>query len=97
MRAGVHAHACAQRRAYCTVVENDPAWAWSCVTQACSERYSEMFGGNFDTGIYPDEWHWREGISLPDAVSADRNQADDRLQRGTSEPKHLLCVLKPEA
>jgi hypothetical protein len=27
-----------------------------------------LFRGEFDTGIYPDEWHWREGISLPSAA-----------------------------
>jgi len=27
-----------------------------------------LFRGNFDTGVYPDEWHWREGISKPEAV-----------------------------
>ena len=24
--------------------------------------------GKFDTGIYPDEWYWREGMSLPDVT-----------------------------
>lgn len=28
----------------------------------------KLFRGEFDTGIYPDEWHWREGISLPNAT-----------------------------
>jgi len=27
--------------------------------------YEEMFSGNFETGVYPDEWHWRPGLSLP--------------------------------
>jgi hypothetical protein len=36
--------------------------------KACRDRYQHMFAGVFDTGTYPDEWHWREGISLPDAV-----------------------------
>ncbi len=30
--------------------------------------YPRIFAGDFDTGIYPDEWHWREGISLPDVT-----------------------------
>lgn len=30
--------------------------------------FEGLFRGDFDTGIYPDEWHWREGISKPDAV-----------------------------
>jgi len=28
----------------------------------------DLFRGNFDTHIYPDEWHWREGISRDDAA-----------------------------
>jgi phytanoyl-CoA hydroxylase len=27
-----------------------------------------LFRGNFDTNVYPDEWHWREGISRDDAA-----------------------------
>jgi len=27
-----------------------------------------LFRGNFDTNIYPDEWHWREGISRDEAA-----------------------------
>ena len=27
-------------------------------------RRPALFAGEFPTGIYPDEWHWREGISL---------------------------------
>eukprot|EP01104_Vermistella_antarctica_P013689 TRINITY_DN4184_c0_g1_i3.p1 TRINITY_DN4184_c0_g1~~TRINITY_DN4184_c0_g1_i3.p1 ORF type:complete len:217 (+),score=20.84 TRINITY_DN4184_c0_g1_i3:143-793(+) len=26
-------------------------------------RFEGMFKGDFETGVYPDEWHWREGIS----------------------------------
>jgi hypothetical protein len=33
-----------------------------------SERLDKLFTGAFPTGIYPDEWYWREGISLPDAT-----------------------------
>eukprot|EP00802_Teleaulax_amphioxeia_P024207 Tamp_24878.p1 GENE.Tamp_24878~~Tamp_24878.p1 ORF type:complete len:305 (-),score=49.53 Tamp_24878:52-942(-) len=32
------------------------------------DRYEGMFAGSFDTGVYPDEWHWRKGISFPHAV-----------------------------
>ena len=32
------------------------------------ERMSRLFRGEFETGVYPDEWHWREGISKPDAA-----------------------------
>src|SRR5260221_7054411 len=32
---------------------------------ALRERFPLLFAGRFDTGIYPDEWYWREGMSLP--------------------------------
>lgn len=32
------------------------------------EQMPKLFRGEFETGIYPDEWHWREGISRPDAA-----------------------------
>jgi phytanoyl-CoA hydroxylase len=35
---------------------------------ALRDRFPLLFAGKFDTGIYPDEWYWREGISLPDAT-----------------------------
>jgi phytanoyl-CoA hydroxylase len=28
-------------------------------------RYEPMFGGEFDTGVYPDEWYGRTGMSVP--------------------------------
>jgi ectoine hydroxylase-related dioxygenase (phytanoyl-CoA dioxygenase family) len=31
-------------------------------------RYSPLFAGKFDSMVFPDEWHWREGISLPNAT-----------------------------
>ena len=31
------------------------------------DRYDGLFSGHFETGVYPDEWHWREGISFPTA------------------------------
>lgn len=33
--------------------------------RACFPR---IFRGDFDTGVFPDEWHWREGVSLPDVT-----------------------------
>lgn len=33
---------------------------------ALRNSFPRIFSGDFDTGIYPDEWHWREGMSLPD-------------------------------
>ena len=35
---------------------------------ALRDRFAELFAGRFDTGIYPDEWYWREGMSLPDVT-----------------------------
>ena len=35
---------------------------------ALRERFPKLFAGKFDTGIYPDEWYWREGMSLPDVT-----------------------------
>jgi len=32
------------------------------------DRMDKLFRGEFETGIYPDEWHWREGISMPHAA-----------------------------
>jgi hypothetical protein len=31
-------------------------------------RFPLLFAGKFDTGVYPDEWYWREGMSLPDVT-----------------------------
>lgn len=36
--------------------------------EALRSRFAELFAGRFDTGIYPDEWYWREGMSLPDVT-----------------------------
>jgi len=36
--------------------------------EALRERFPRLFSGKFDTGIYPDEWYWREGMSLPDVT-----------------------------
>ena len=35
---------------------------------ALRARFPQLFAGNFDTGVYPDEWYWREGMSLPDVT-----------------------------
>ncbi len=35
---------------------------------ALRERFPKVFAGQFDTGVYPDEWYWREGMSLPDVT-----------------------------
>mgnify|MGYP002785565424 CR=1 FL=1 len=36
--------------------------------EALRARFPLLFAGKFDTGIYPDEWYWREGMSLPDVT-----------------------------
>ena len=36
--------------------------------EALRARFPELFAGLFDTGIYPDDWYWREGMSLPDVT-----------------------------
>jgi phytanoyl-CoA hydroxylase len=36
--------------------------------EALRESFPKLFAGRFDTGIYPDEWYWREGVSLPDVT-----------------------------
>eukprot|EP00933_Yihiella_yeosuensis_P031062 TRINITY_DN24608_c0_g1_i1.p1 TRINITY_DN24608_c0_g1~~TRINITY_DN24608_c0_g1_i1.p1 ORF type:complete len:334 (-),score=61.57 TRINITY_DN24608_c0_g1_i1:256-1257(-) len=36
------------------------------LAQKLREHFNDLFAGKFPTGIYPDEWHWREGISKPD-------------------------------
>ena len=31
--------------------------------EAIVEKFPRLYKGDFETGHYPDEWHWREGIS----------------------------------
>jgi hypothetical protein len=33
-----------------------------------ADRFEPLFAGQFETGIYPDEWYWRTGMSLPDVT-----------------------------
>ncbi len=40
----------------------------SAVIERLRESFPRIFRGDFDTGVYPDEWHWREGVSLPDVT-----------------------------
>ncbi|BBK41772.1 hypothetical protein STVA_17920 [Allostella vacuolata] len=35
---------------------------------ALRDSFPKLFAGKFDTGVYPDEWYWREGMSLPDVT-----------------------------
>ena len=36
--------------------------------EALRASLPKLFAGKFDTGVYPDEWYWREGMSLPDVT-----------------------------
>lgn len=33
--------------------------------RSLQSRILPLFAGDFPTGVYPDEWHWRTGLSLP--------------------------------
>ncbi|CAJ1933041.1 unnamed protein product [Cylindrotheca closterium] len=36
--------------------------------QVLIQTLPDLFAGTFETNVYPDEWHWRAGISRPDAT-----------------------------
>ena len=36
------------------------------LVEAAQERFAPLFAGEFETGLYPDEWNWREGRDSPD-------------------------------
>ena len=38
------------------------------LVQRINNRIEPLFAGEFETGIYPDEWYWRPGLSLPDVT-----------------------------
>ena len=38
------------------------------VIEELKDRYEKLFKGVFGTGVYPDEWHWRKGLSLPNVT-----------------------------
>ncbi|CAD7956250.1 unnamed protein product [Amoebophrya sp. A25] len=50
------------------VLDTEPLIKDSVLLEALKIAFECCFRGDFDTGIYPDEWHWRQGISRPDAV-----------------------------
>ncbi|KAF4670533.1 hypothetical protein FOL47_002000 [Perkinsus chesapeaki] len=35
--------------------------------ETLANKFPAIFRGEFDTGVFPDEWHWREGISKESA------------------------------
>lgn len=41
---------------------------WLSHPPAILSRLSNLFNGDFPTGVYPDEWHWRKGISREGAT-----------------------------
>ena len=50
------------------------------VRDALKLRYEALFRGDFETGVYPDEWHWRAGLSLPNVTRESCNAyKSDRL------------------
>lgn len=38
------------------------------IIEKLKSRISPLFHGEFETGVYPDEWYWREGMSLNDVT-----------------------------
>ena len=36
------------------------------LVEAARARFAPLFRGEFETGLYPDEWNWREGRDPPD-------------------------------
>ncbi|KAF4676080.1 hypothetical protein FOL46_007958 [Perkinsus olseni] len=54
-----------------------------CPQQALTlaDKFPAIFRGEFDTGVFPDEWHWREGISKESAPREIVNawKADDTV------------------
>jgi ectoine hydroxylase-related dioxygenase (phytanoyl-CoA dioxygenase family) len=52
-------------------------------------RFEPLFKGEFDTGVWPDEWHWREGMSLPDVTRHMANawKSDNAVARHALSPR----------
>ena len=40
----------------------------STVQSQLRDRFEPLFSGDFETGVFPDEWHWRKGISKESAT-----------------------------
>jgi hypothetical protein len=56
-----------------------------------------LFRGDFETNIYPDEWHWRKGISLPTGVTREicnAYKADRTIARVILSPTLAAMVAK---
>jgi len=58
------------------------------VVEAVKGRVDGLFSGQFDTGHYPDEWHWREGISMPHVTK--------EICNGWKSDSHVAAVVLSE-
>ncbi|MEO1181985.1 MAG: hypothetical protein AAFX51_14310 [Cyanobacteria bacterium J06636_28] len=38
------------------------------LVQRLVERFDPLFAGEFETGVYPDEWHWNPYLGKPGAA-----------------------------
>ena len=47
----------------------------STVTSVCT-ALDACFKGDFETGIYPDEWHWRAEVSRPEGERAESSMVN---------------------
>jgi ectoine hydroxylase-related dioxygenase (phytanoyl-CoA dioxygenase family) len=57
--------------------------------RALRNRFEPLFAGEFETGTYPDEWHWRKGLSLPDVTRQMANawKSDRTIARTVLSPE----------
>jgi ectoine hydroxylase-related dioxygenase (phytanoyl-CoA dioxygenase family) len=57
--------------------------------EALRERFEPMFRGDFETGIYPDEWNWKEGRDPADVTRQICNgwKADRTIARRILHPE----------
>jgi len=74
-----------------------PQFASSSLVEQLRKRIDPLFNGEFD-GNYPDEWHWRKGLSLPDitreicnAWKSDRAVASLVLSSGVGRSAAMLA------
>ena len=60
-----------------------------------AERFSPLFRGEFETGLYPDEWNWREGRDADDLTRQICNawKSDRVVARAVLDPRvGLWCA-----
>ena len=60
-------------------------------------RYEELFAGNFETGLYPDEWNWRAGTRRPgpDPPDLQRVEVRPRHRPGRAPTRHRKGLCPP--